>query len=74
MSVKSELKKLVVACGGEATANTIPKLLGEIAVALGGESTGKTVAEQIYNIALAKGYDPNPESDSELDPPKINSK
>lgn len=64
MSVKSELKKLVIACGGTPTGNTIPKLLGEIAVTLGGESTGKTVAEQIYNIALAKGYeepDPSPE-------------
>lgn len=60
MSVKSELKKLVIACGGTPTTNTIPKLLGEIAVALGGVSTGKTVAEQIYNIALAKGYDPEP--------------
>lgn len=61
MSVKSELRKLIVALGGEPTGNTIPKLLGEIAVTLGGESTGKTVAEQIYNIALAKGYDPDPE-------------
>lgn len=61
MSVKSELKKLVTACGGTPTGNTIPKLLGEIAVALGGESTGKTVAEQIANIVAAKTDDSQPE-------------
>lgn len=54
MSVKSELKNLVTACGGTPQGNTIPKLLGEIAIALGGESTGKTVAEQIACITAAK--------------------
>ena len=56
MSVKSELKKLVAACEGEVTKNTIPGLLGDIARALGGTGNGKTAAEQIHNIAVAKGY------------------
>ena len=56
MSVKSELKKLVAACEGEVTKNTIPGLLGDISRALGGTGDGKTVAEQIHNIALAKGF------------------
>lgn len=56
MSVKGELKKVVIACGGEVTKNTIPGLLGDISTALGGQATGKTVAEQIHNIAIAKGF------------------
>lgn len=56
MSVKSELRKVVIACGATPTKNTIPGLIGEIAVAIGGSSTGKTVAEQIHNIAVAKGF------------------
>ena len=56
MSVKSELRKLVIACGGSPTKRTIPGLIGEVSVAIGGESIGKTVAEQIHNIAIAKGF------------------
>ena len=60
MSVKSELRKLVIALGGTPTKKTVPGLLGEVSTAIGGESTGKTVAEQIYNIAVARGYVENP--------------
>ena len=56
MSVKSELRKLVIACGGTPTKHTIPGLIGEISTAIGGSATGKTVAEQIHNVALAKGF------------------
>lgn len=56
MTVKGELRKVVIACGASPTKNTIPGLIGEIAVALGGSATGKTVAEQVHNIALAKGF------------------
>lgn len=56
MTVKGELRKVVIACGGAPTKNTIPGLIGEIAVAIGGTGTGKTVAEQLHNIALAKGF------------------
>lgn len=56
MTVKGELRKVVIACGGAPTKNTIPGLIGEIAVAIGGTGVGKTVAEQLHNIALAKGF------------------
>lgn len=56
MTVKGELRKVVIACGATPTKNTIPGLIGEIAVAIGGSATGKTVAEQIHNIAIAKGF------------------
>jgi len=56
MSVKGELRKVVIACGSTPTKNTIPGLIGEIAVAIGGTGNGKTVAEQLHNIALAKGF------------------
>lgn len=56
MSIRSELRKLLVAMEVESTAKTIPGLLGEVSVALGGQNTGKTIAEQIYNIAVAKGF------------------
>lgn len=56
MSIRSELKKLLVAMEVSATSKTIPGLLGEVSTALGGQATGKTIAEQIHNIAVAKGF------------------
>lgn len=56
MSIRSELRKLLVAMEVSPTSKTIPGLLGEVSTALGGQATGKTIAEQIYNIALAKGF------------------
>ena len=56
MSIRSELRKLLVAMEVEPTSKTIPGLLGEVSVALGGQNTGKTIAEQIHNIAVAKGF------------------
>lgn len=56
MSIRSELRKLLIAMEVSPQAKTIPGLLGEVSVALGGQNTGKTIAEQIYNIALAKGF------------------
>ena len=67
MSIRSELKKLLVAMEVEPQSKTIPGLLGEVSVALGGQNTGKTIAEQIYNIAVAKGYtEPGPEPEPEV--------
>ena len=60
MSIRSELKKLLVAMEVEPQSKTIPGLLGEVSVALGGQNTGKTIAEQVHNIAVAKGWTPNP--------------
>ena len=56
MSVKSELRKLLIALEVSPTKKTVAGLLGEVSTALGGQAAGKTVAEQIYNIALAKGF------------------
>lgn len=56
MSIRSELRKLLVAMEVSPSSKTIPGLLGEVSTALGGQNTGKTIAEQIYNIALAKGF------------------
>lgn len=56
MSIRSELKNLLVAMEVSATSKTIPGLLGEVSTALGGQATGKTIAEQIHNIAVAKGF------------------
>lgn len=56
MSIRSELKKLLVAMEVSATSKTIPGLLGEVSTALGGQATGKTIAEQLHNIAVAKGF------------------
>lgn len=56
MSIRSELRKLVIALEASPTKKTIAGLLGEVSTALGGQATGKTIAEQIYNIALAKGF------------------
>ena len=56
MSIRSELKKLLVAMEVSATSKTIPGLLGEVSTALGGQATGKTIAEQIHNIAVSKGF------------------
>lgn len=56
MSIRSELKNLLVALEVSATSKTIPGLLGEVSTALGGQATGKTIAEQIHNIAVAKGF------------------
>lgn len=56
MSVKSELRKLLIALEVSPKGKTVSELLGEVSKALGGQDTGKTVAKQIYNIALAKGF------------------
>jgi hypothetical protein len=56
MSIRSELKNLLVALEVSATSKTIPGLLGEVSTALGGQATGKTIAGQIHNIAVAKGF------------------
>ena len=56
MSVKSELRKLLIALEVSPKGKTVSELLGEVSKALGGQNTGKTVAKQIYNIALAKGF------------------
>ena len=60
MSIRSELRKLLIAMEVTPQSKTIPGLLGEVSVALGGQGDGKTIAEQVYNIAVAKGYTPNP--------------